>query len=137
MERITFIVPGEPVAKGRPRATTINGDARMYTPKKTANYEALVALAAQQAGCVPFQGPVKLTIAAYWSCPKSQQRKRDPRPQQWKVTKPDGDNLMKSIADGLIGIAYQDDSQAAEVTVRKYVAAQGEPARCEVTIEKL
>lgn len=30
---IKFTVYGEPVAQGRPRATTINGHVRMYDPK--------------------------------------------------------------------------------------------------------
>lgn len=134
---ITFTIPGEPIAKGRPRLTTVNGFARAYTPKKTANYEGLVALAAQGANCPMFEGAVRVSIAAYWACPKSRERKNNPRTQEWKVTKPDGDNIAKSVTDGLNGIAWLDDSQVASLTVTKAVAAQGEPARCEVTIELL
>ncbi|UGA38203.1 RusA family crossover junction endodeoxyribonuclease [Chromobacterium haemolyticum] len=48
---ISFFVPGAPVGKGRPKVSSRGGKfARMYTPEKTANYESLIALAAQEAG---------------------------------------------------------------------------------------
>lgn len=137
MTAITFTIPGEPIAKGRPRLTTVNGFARAYTPKKTANYEVLVALAAQGANCPMFDGAVRVSIAAYWACPKSRERKNTPRQQEWKLTKPDADNVAKSVTDGLNGIAWLDDSQVASLTVTKAIAAQGQPARVEVTIEQL
>lgn len=37
-----FTVPGRPHGKGRPRATVVNGHARLYTPDTTAAYEAAV-----------------------------------------------------------------------------------------------
>ena len=46
---VEFFVPGQPVGKGRPRATVRAGRARLYTPAKTEKYEARVALFAQQA----------------------------------------------------------------------------------------
>jgi Holliday junction resolvase RusA-like endonuclease len=136
-QRITFTVPGEPVAKGRPRLTTVNGFARAYTPKKTANYESLVAMAAQSAGCPLFEGPVSVCITAYWQCPKSRERKRGQRPAEWKVTKPDADNIGKSVTDGLNGIAWRDDAQVSHLEVIKVIGAQGEQARVEVVIEAL
>ncbi len=136
-DSITFIIPGEPVAKGRPRLTTVNGFARAYTPKKTANYEALVALAAQEAGCPMFEGPVHVSIRAIWQCPKGQERKTTPRPTEWKTTKPDADNCGKCVCDGLNGIAWRDDSQVAQLTVVKLVGAQGEKPRVEVCIRSL
>ena len=48
MTGVSFTVPGEPIGKGRPRATTRAGHAALYTPKKTANYESLIAHAAHQ-----------------------------------------------------------------------------------------
>ena len=46
---LTFEIPGDPVAKARPRAAMVAGRARLYTPAKTEKYEARVALFAQQA----------------------------------------------------------------------------------------
>lgn len=36
---VMVLVPGEPVGKGRPKASTAGGFVRMYTPAKTADYE--------------------------------------------------------------------------------------------------
>lgn len=135
-EPIQFTVPGEPVAKGRPRLTTVNGFARAYTPTKTANYESLVALAAQSANCPMFDGPVVVHVKAVWACPKSKERKRGARPAEPKTTRPDADNVGKAITDGLNGIAWRDDSQVVWLSVQKWIGAQGEPARCEVTIRR-
>ena len=46
---LTFEIPGDPVAKARPRAAMVAGRARLYTPAKTEKYEARVAVFAQQA----------------------------------------------------------------------------------------
>ena len=120
---ITFNVPGEPVAKGRPRATTINGQASMYTPKKTANYENLVALAAQQMMVSTehrmLEGPLGLSFTATFSIPKSWTKKRllDHSIYPESVTKkPDIDNLLKALGDGMNGVVYADDSQIAGLT---------------------
>ena len=43
---VSFVVPGEPVGKGRPRFTRTG---RAYTPKKTETAESIVAMNAQLA----------------------------------------------------------------------------------------
>ena len=40
--------------------------------------------------------------------------------------KPDCDNLAKSILDSLNGLAYQDDRQIIELSVKKFYAEQSE-----------
>ena len=56
---VAFVVPGEPVAKGRARAFIRAGHVAHYTPEKTARFENLVKLAAQQAmNGEPISGPV-------------------------------------------------------------------------------
>ena len=116
---ITFTIPGEPVAKGRPRATSINGRARMYTPKKTVNYESMVALAAQQAmaGRALIEGPVELSFEARFSIPKSWPKKRlaaQADYPEFVTKKPDLDNLVKALGDGMNGVVFADDSQIAQ-----------------------
>jgi Holliday junction resolvase RusA-like endonuclease len=46
---ISFTIPGEPVAKGRAKFARRGNFVTTYTPDKTARYENLVKLAAQQA----------------------------------------------------------------------------------------
>lgn len=121
---IAFTVPGEPVGKGRPRATTINGSARMYTPKKTANYESLIAMAAQQAmaGAVPLKGACVIEVECVVGMPKSMSKKHraealagNMRPTK----KPDGDNVLKAVCDGINGVVWIDDVQAVDSRVWK------------------
>ena len=117
---VAFTIPGIPVAKGRPRATTINGQARMYTPTKTVAYEGLVAMAAKQAMGVsgPIPGPVSLSIVAVWPIPASWSKKRRSE-AVWKTSKPDADNVAKVIGDGCNGIVWADDSQVVMLRVEK------------------
>lgn len=128
---VCFTVPGEPVGKGRPRATTINGSARMYTPAKTAAYEGLVALAARDAmgAASPFPGPLAVEIEAVHTVPASWSKKRRHEALSGSThptTKPDIDNIAKAIADGGNGVAWVDDKQIARLLVtRRYGETPG------------
>jgi len=131
---IRLTVPGEPVAKGRPRVTKWGA----YTPEKTKNYETLVReLYIIQHGQTLLDGELSVDIKAYFTIPKSTSKKKkalmaskDIRP----VKKPDIDNVMKSITDALNEIAYKDDSQIVSATVSKYYS---EEPRVEVQINKI
>ncbi|SEB72881.1 Holliday junction resolvase RusA (prophage-encoded endonuclease) [Pseudomonas saponiphila] len=124
---VSFVVPGEAVGKGRPRVTTIGGHARMFTPKKTANYETLISMAAQQAmaGRELITGPVLVElkiavgIAASWSKKKTAQALAgDVKPTK----KPDIDNVLKAVCDGINGIVFRDDVQVVNVSMSKRFA---------------
>lgn len=125
---LTFTVPGAPVGKGRPRATAIAGRARLYTPARTAAYEGLVALAARaaMAGRPLLEGAVALNVHADCPVPASWSRKRQAEALAGSLmptTKPDADNLLKAICDGLNGVAWRDDVQVVDLRVRKRYAA--------------
>ena len=128
---VCFTVPGEPVGKGRPRATTINGSARMYTPKKTANYESLVSLAAQRAmaDTGPFACALQVEIDAVHTVPASWSKKKREQALSGAMhptTKPDIDNIAKAIADGGNGVTWVDDKQIARLlVVRRYGETPG------------
>ena len=52
---------------------------------------------------------------------------------QIKATKkPDIDNVIKSVLDGLNGVAYEDDKQVVKLTANKYYGVQ---PRVEITIK--
>ena len=115
-----FTIPGNPVGKGRPRATTINGMARMYTPKKTASYETLVVMAYTQAGGVKLEGPMRMAIEATFEMPLSWYiKKRKATDGTFCEKKIDADNIAKVVCDGLNGVAYHDDRQVVELVVVK------------------
>lgn len=126
---ITFRVDGAPVAKGRPRATTIRGMARLYTPAKTRAYEDEIRIAAAMAMGTrkPFQDEVTLTITAGVPIPASFSKKKRHNAAAGIIkptTRPDADNYAKAALDGCNGILFRDDSQVTDLIVRKRYAAE-------------
>lgn len=108
-----FTVPGKPQPKQRPR----KGKHAWYTPKATRDYEQAVATAAMCAGVEMIMGRVGIRIVACFG----DKRRRDI------------DNL-KTIPDGLNGIAYADDSQIDYLEIRRVY--EGEP-RAEIEVWEL
>ena len=43
----------------------------------------------------------------------------------WPTKRPDGDNVLKLVADALNGVAYEDDSQIVYMTIKKEYASRG------------
>ena len=125
---ITFEIPGEPVGKGRPRFAK----GRTYTPAKTVAYEAHVAACARRAITEPLSGPIHVRVQAVFAVPKSwTKKKKDELMWRPHTQKPDIDNVFKSIADGMEGIAYANDSQIASMDCDK---AWGDTSRVMVSI---
>lgn len=123
---ITFFIPGEPVAKGRARSFIRNGRIGHYTPEKTESYELRVALGATAAmgGIALLTGPLVMSVKATFSIPKSWTKKRREahvsKPEA-VIKKPDLDNILKSVADGMNGVVYADDAQISEFSECKKV----------------
>ena len=126
MTSITITVPGDPVAKGRPRITTRGGYARAYTPQKTRDYEARVAAEARKVmgGRKPLQGPLSVEIEAYMPIPASWSRGREYEAALQIIeptSRPDLTNIAKAVEDALNGVVWKDDSQITELgLVKKY-----------------
>ena len=88
------------------------------TDKKTETYEAIVAQAARAAGCTP-EGtdPVVLRLKFYFLVPKS--RARSLTEGSPHIQRPDLDNCIKSIKDGLNGVAWRDDCCVTKLEATK------------------
>ena len=120
---VEFMVLGAPKGKERPRAAKLRDRTIVYTPKKTKDYEREIATAYRTQCRGIFSGAVAIEIHAYYEIPKSASRKRvlDMVSDRERPTKkPDGDNIAKAVCDALNGVAYKDDSQVVDLTVRKY-----------------
>ena len=126
-----FEIPGEPVAKARPRMSSRNGVNRVYTPSKSVNFEQLVgfAFASKYKNHIPTKKPVKIKIMCFYSFPNRLTKKKEDTIKWFMVDndmpyprakKPDVDNLIKSVLDGLNSIAFEDDKQVFEITAGKY-----------------
>ncbi|WP_175689681.1 RusA family crossover junction endodeoxyribonuclease [Burkholderia anthina] len=122
--RVEFIVPGTPVAKGRPRFARQGAHVRAFTPEKTERYENLVKVAASVAmrGAAPFDGPVRFVVHIGAPIPTSWSMKRQDAAAAGLIgatKKPDWSNVVKAIEDGLNGVAYVDDAQIIDAWVSK------------------
>ena len=113
-------VEGEPVAKGRPRMTR-SGHA--YTPKRTERAEAAIRKAwIEEYGVDPVDVPVAVKIRFKYPTPKSWpmwKREQAGIYSLPKMSKPDIDNLVKTVMDALNGIAYKDDAQIYQIRATK------------------
>ena len=125
-----FKIPGKIQAKQRPR---FSKSGIVYTPKETRVYEDFVRVCysdyANQYQWEPYDGQLRAEIEVFIQVPKSDSKLN----KQAKIIgeirptiKPDCDNLAKSILDSLNGLAYQDDRQIIELSVKKFYAEQSE-----------
>ena len=115
---IEFTVPGRPVPMARPRVTAHG----TYTPKRCRDYKAAVAIAAKAAmqGKEPMEGAVHIILQFTFAIPKSwPKKKRLYGGIVGHTSRPDWDNLSKSVTDACIGIVYNDDSQIVSASVEK------------------
>jgi len=121
---LAFTVLGEPRGKGRPKFASRGGHAVAYTDKATASYENLVAYTADQemkkAGVGMFEGPLAVSISIWIKIPASASKKKQAAIDGTYCTrKPDVDNAVKIILDGLNGVAFADDVQVTRLVVEK------------------
>lgn len=134
------IVVGKIEGKQRPRATTIGGYARVYTPATTRAYECLIAWNYKQQSNILYEAnlPLKITINQYYSIPKNVTKKAlvnyiDNLVRPTK--KPDIDNVVKVVLDALNGVAYKDDTQIVNIITEKFFTTKEE--RLEIKIENI
>lgn len=118
----TLNIPGEPRGQGRPRFARTTSGVTTYTDSETKGYQNLIRTMANIARVRMIDGPVSIAIVAYFEIPKSasKSRQRDMRQGMFYPTKrPDADNISKAVLDALNGIAFKDDAQVCELTIRK------------------
>lgn len=127
MSGLAFTIPGDPRGKGRPRATTINGSARMFTDKKTATYENLVKMAASHAleGREPFDEPLRMRVAVRMVPAASHSAKKRAAMlagEMFPTKLPDLDNVVKAVLDGCNKVAFRDDALVVRLSAYKTYA---------------
>ena len=137
MRHIEFTIPHVPVPEGRARAYRAGGFIRVVTPEKTRHYRALVAEAANAAcgALEPLDGPIELRVVFWMPVPaKMSQKARQALLGRFQSRKPDADNLLKALQDGMTGIMWVDDCQVARVVAEKRYS--DEP-RTDVVIQEI
>lgn len=131
MSSLSFLIPGDPRGKGRPRFSSGKGFVRTYTDDRTAAYENLAALAAKDAldGRAPFDVAVSVYLRAQYRIPKStskalRARMLDGEVQPTKL--PDLDNVLKAVLDGCNRVAFTDDALVTSIrAVKVYSESPG------------
>lgn len=144
---LTLSIPGEPVAKGRPKASVWAGRVHMRTPERTATWEAGASMLLRNAwaGRAPLAEPVVVEVQALASRPKAMLPKAmggsapasrpPPEGRCWRQTKPDGDNVLKAVADALVKAGVlRDDVHVVRWVVESRYAALGEGPAVEVVM---
>lgn len=123
MKAAQFTIPGPPKGKARPKVTVRGRYAHAYTPSETVVYENYVKLMfREQCRGAFLEGAIKAEIIGVFPVPTSASRKRQLQMLSGSIRytkKVDCDNLAKVVLDSLNGIAYKDDSQICELSVRK------------------
>ena len=145
MSEFTCVIHQAPLGKGRPRAVSVGGHARVYTPTATADWEhfAAMEMRAQYESSGPMTGPLGCEIVAVF--PRTAELLRKVKGgykyPTWRIfhsVKPDADNVAKSVLDAVekAGIIV-DDKQIATLTVSKVYCMIDEQPRVEVRIWSL
>ena len=123
--KISFVIPGEPQAKQRPRWSSHG----IYTPKETVNYEMYIKeiFVISYPDFTLLEGPLMIQITAWLMIPKSTSKKKTKlmieriiRPTK----KPDWENVAKSVCDALEKLAYKNDSQIVTAIFHKFYSVQ-------------
>lgn len=136
---IRFTAKVTPHGKQRARTVTLpNGRRTSYTPKDTVQFENTIAWAFKSAARGARFGekePLKVTAIFFMPIPKSLSKRQQERLNgEWHTSKPDADNVQKSVQDALNNLAYHDDGQIAWLDVKKIYS---DCPRVEVMIERL
>lgn len=109
MYRYTIEINTRPTPKARPRLSKF----AVYTPKKTTNYENLIAYEwKKRYKDLILKNAVKLDLLFCFK--KAKSCKKD-----YHTQRPDIDNLEKAILDGLNKVAFVDDCQVVEMKSKK------------------
>lgn len=123
MIQIFFTVP-QVSGKGRPRFARQGTFVKTYTDSKTLTYEKSIQTYAKQAmgSTSPLIGAVAAYLHIGIPIPPSYSKTRqiacingDERPTK----KPDIDNIVKAVLDGMNGIVYLDDKQVVDLHLTK------------------
>jgi Holliday junction resolvase RusA-like endonuclease len=121
---IKFVVPGQPVAKQRPKFARRGNFVSTYTPEKTVNEEKRIQGYAREAMSLMGASvrPIELSLHFCMTIPASWSKKRRLMASQGLIkptSKPDLDNCVKLISDALNEKCWKDDAQVIRLIVQK------------------
>lgn len=118
---LRVLIPGPPVAQGRGRAVRFGDSVRVIDPSKSRSWKAMARIHMVQARAralifAPAEVALRVVIVATFARPKSHPKRNPPA---WKVSRPDVDNLAKSVLDAGNAVIWKDDSFVVELCASK------------------
>ena len=115
--KVKFIIDTKPVPKARPR---LGRGGRVFTPQTTLAFENTCALSYGNRHNFG-KDPISIKITFNFEVPKSYTKKKqqDALNGILRPSRNDIDNLIKSVFDGLNGIAWEDDRYIAKLQAEK------------------
>lgn len=114
---INLWLEARPVPAPRPRVTKYG----TYNDPKYTLYKKVLGLKAKSMIKKPLEGEIFVKIDFFYNIPKSWSKaKREAA--KWHTSKPDIDNLVKTVLDSLNKIVFLDDGQVVSITARKQYA---------------
>lgn len=143
-EVLRVTIPGAPVPKGRPRFYMRQGRPKVFTDKKTAAYEKLIALCVSSSPMLRGQsrplcgdGPVRVDIVAVFPRPQRLQARKHSDGLLAMSCRPDLDNVLKACLDGVglaKGLIWNDDGQVQTIRAESYYCERSQVPRLDLAI---
>lgn len=125
MKPIYIEVPGNPIAKKRPKFARVGNGVKVYNPSETDEGRFLVSVFTQVGEFEPIRGPIRLDLTFIMKRPKGHYgtgknaNKLKKSAPVYHIVKPDRDNLDKFVMDALNGYLWRDDCQVVQGSITK------------------
>lgn len=118
MTPLTLQFDVTPVAKARPRFRRTPHGVSTYNTKETDDFEHLIAMSSvsQMRGKKRFEGAIGVTIVFELLRPKTYPKREYP------TSRPDLDNYIKGVLDGMNEVVFRDDAQIIHLIASKIYA---------------
>jgi len=132
MKPIYIEVPGNPIAKKRPRFARVGTGVKTYNPSDTDEGRFLVYVHTRLGNIKPIVGPIRLDLIFVMKRPKKHYGtgrnadKLKSSAPKYHTIKPDRDNLDKFVMDSLNGYLWRDDCQIVEGRIEKKYCDPGD-----------
>lgn len=119
MKELSLSIPGNPIAKKRPRFARRGKFVTTYNAQESEEGKFICIMSSKICGHCPIKAgtPIHLDIQFIMPFPSSMSEKK--RQMATHTKKPDIDNLLKFFKDCANGILWHDDSQVVSVNAYK------------------
>jgi Holliday junction resolvase RusA-like endonuclease len=120
MNELILNIPGNPLAKKRPRFARRGKFVTTYNAQESEEGKFICLMQSQLNGHdpIPAGTPIKLNLIFYMPIPESISKKKL-QAGIFHTKKPDLDNLIKFVKDCLNGVVWHDDSQVNDIQASK------------------